>query len=103
MSHCMLSDPFHERYGQHLSQEEVINLVAPHEENIQMVDKWLASHGIFEDSLTRSPARDWVKVKVPIGLAEDMLNTVSRQLWLMSISNDSTLFVDVSYLDPFKW
>ena len=51
-------------------------LIAPHDESINLVDEWLASYDIFEADLTRSPARDWVKVKVPVSLAEEMLDTV---------------------------
>ncbi|CAL1700397.1 unnamed protein product [Somion occarium] len=70
-----VSDPFHERYGQHLSKEEVEALVTPHPESIHSVNEWLASHGLTESALTRSPANDWVRVKVPISLAEKMLDT----------------------------
>lgn len=72
----MFSDPFHERYGQHLSKEEVESLVAPHADSIHTVNEWLASHGLVGDSLSRSPAKDWVTVKVPVSLAEEMLRTV---------------------------
>lgn len=51
-------------------------LVAPHDESVHLVNEWLASHGLYEDSLSRSPARDWVHIKVPVSLAEDMLKTV---------------------------
>ena len=70
------SDPFHDRYGQHLTQAEVHELIAPHDESVAMVDNWLASYGFFEEHCNRSPGRDWVKVKVTIGLAEEMLDTV---------------------------
>lgn len=40
------------------------------------MNEWLASHGLYEDSLSRSPAKDWVLVKVPVTLAEAMLKTV---------------------------
>ena len=51
-------------------------LVAPHDESVHLVNEWLASHGLYEDSLSRSPARDWVHIKVPVSLAEEMLKTV---------------------------
>ncbi len=70
------SDPFHDRYGQHLSQEEVNELITPHPDSIDQVNEWLASHGLSEEEFNRSPAHDWVKVKVPISLAETMLDTV---------------------------
>ncbi|KAH9947181.1 tripeptidyl peptidase A [Amylocystis lapponica] len=70
-----VSDPFHERYGAHLSKEDVELLVAPHPESIDAVNEWLAAHGIFEQDITRSPAKDWVTVVVPVKLAEKMLDT----------------------------
>ncbi|KAK7470304.1 hypothetical protein VKT23_001735 [Stygiomarasmius scandens] len=69
-----ISDPDHHRYGQHLTKEEVEALAAPHDESLSLVNEWLASHGIQED-FTRSPARDWVIVDVPLSLAETMLDT----------------------------
>ena len=72
-----VSDPEHPRYGQHLSKQEVETLVAPHPESIDGVDAWLVSHGLNADDFIRSPARDWVKVYVPVALAEEMLDTVS--------------------------
>ena len=71
-----ISDPDHERYGEHLSKEEVEELVAPHPDSLAAVKDWLASHGISEKDCTRSPAQDWVGVNVPAALAEKMLDTV---------------------------
>ena len=72
-----VSDPAHERYGQHLSKSEVEALVAPHPESLDLVNEWLSTFGVNEDSLLRSPARDWVTLKVPVSLAEKMLDTVN--------------------------
>jgi tripeptidyl-peptidase-1 len=71
-----VSDPFHQRYGQHLSKEEVEHLVAPNSQSIRLVDEWLTSHGLVEDVISRSPAKDWVTITIPISLAEKMLDTV---------------------------
>ena len=71
-----VSDPNHERYGQHLSKSEVEALVAPHPNSLNLVDEWLGTFGVNEDSLVRSPAKDWVTLKVPVSLAEKMLDTV---------------------------
>lgn len=83
-----VSDPFHERYGAHLSKEEVEALVAPYQESLDFVDEWLASHGVTNDDLVRSPAKDWVTLRVPVSLAEEMLdtvriNTIPMDLYLM--------------------
>lgn len=72
-----VSDPEHERYGAHLSKGEVEELIAPSAESIDTVDEWLASHGLSQDDFVRSPAKDWVTVRVPVSLAEKMLDTVS--------------------------
>jgi len=60
-----VSDPDHPRYGQHLSKGEVEKIVAPHPESVDQVDAWLAPHGLSSDALARSPAGDWVTIKVP--------------------------------------
>ncbi|KAJ8592808.1 subtilisin-like protein [Rhizopogon salebrosus TDB-379] len=70
-----VSDPNHARYGSHLSKEETEALMAPHPQTLYIVGEWLASHGLMEENLIRSSANDWVTVHVPIGLAEEMLNT----------------------------
>ncbi|KAG6844454.1 hypothetical protein H0H87_006874 [Tephrocybe sp. NHM501043] len=71
-----VSDPYHERYGQHLSKTDVEALVAPHPESVSAVDAWLEEHGISAENTVRSSAGDWISVKVPVRLAETMLNTV---------------------------
>lgn len=73
-----VSDPTHARYGQHLAKEDVEVLVSPHPDALQAVDAWLKEFGIEEDVVVgRSPAMDWVKIRVPVRLAEEMLDTVS--------------------------
>ncbi|OJT09515.1 Tripeptidyl-peptidase sed3 [Trametes pubescens] len=85
-----VSDPFHDRYGQHLSKEEVESLVTPEPESVHLVNEWLASHGLYEDSLSRSPAKDWVLVKVPVTLAEEMLKT-EYHVWTHDASGESVV------------
>ncbi|KAG1760276.1 peptidase S8/S53 domain-containing protein [Suillus occidentalis] len=57
-----LSDPSHPCYGAHLSKEEADTLMAPHPEALDIVNGWLASHGLVEESLIRSSANDWVTI-----------------------------------------
>ncbi|KAJ7098776.1 tripeptidyl peptidase A [Mycena belliarum] len=70
-----ISDPYHERYGAHLSKEDVEELVAPRPESTGAVTEWLASHGIREDDIGRSPAGDWLTLRIPVALVEKMLDT----------------------------
>jgi tripeptidyl-peptidase-1 len=52
-----VSNPYHERYGQHLSAEEVNELVKPSEKTTILVRTWLKEHGI-SDGLDMSSAGD---------------------------------------------
>ncbi|KAM6496121.1 subtilisin-like protein [Amanita muscaria] len=70
-----VSDPDHPRYGQHLSKEEVEELVAPHPSSLDAVHEWLATHGLGENDIVRSPAKDWVTITIPVSLVEEMLDT----------------------------
>jgi hypothetical protein len=73
-----ISDPRHERYGQHLMKEQVDELVRPDPRSVEAVDAWLVELGIPEGGrIQRSRAGDWVTILVPIAQAEQMLHTVS--------------------------
>jgi tripeptidyl-peptidase-1 len=97
-----VSDPTHNRYGQHLSKSEVEALVAPHPDGLNLVNEWLGTFNINEDSLVRSPARDWVTLQVPVSLAEKMLDTVSFFFESGFLGyNHLFIFVDLSRLDAF--
>ncbi|KAJ6460107.1 tripeptidyl peptidase A [Mycena vitilis] len=82
-----ISDPYHERYGAHLTQEEIEELVAPHPESVSAVTEWLSSHGIHEDDIGHSPAGDWLTIKVPVKLVEKMLDT-RYHVWKDTSSGD---------------
>lgn len=69
------SDPSHKKYGAHLSAEEVRKLVQPSDETSSAVHEWLAQHGIESESLTYSPARDWISVRLPLEKVEQLLDT----------------------------
>ncbi|KAJ7508833.1 peptidase S8/S53 domain-containing protein, partial [Mycena galericulata] len=71
-----VSDPTHEKYGQHLSKEEVDALVAPHPDSVEAVESWLEHHGINPaDPYFRSSAGDWITIRASVAQAESMLNT----------------------------
>ncbi|KAF9464795.1 tripeptidyl peptidase A [Collybia nuda] len=93
-----VSDPEHARYGAHLSKTEVEELVAPHQDSIDAVNVWLETHGLDVTSLARSPAKDWITIKVPIGLAEKMLDT-KYHVW-KHISSGAHLVRTTSYSLP---
>lgn len=70
-----MSDPDHDRYGQHLKAHEVHQLVEPAEETAEAVHAWLADYGVDASRLAYSPARDWITVTLPVAAVEEMLDT----------------------------
>ncbi|KIW22210.1 uncharacterized protein PV07_12121 [Cladophialophora immunda] len=70
-----VSDPSHDRYGQHLSQQEVHDLLRPSDETYQLVQDWLTDNGIDPSRCDINSARDWVTVTLPVSKAEELLDT----------------------------
>jgi len=71
----IVSDPFHERYGQHLSADEVNELVKPADETLDQVHDWLHDCGVDGSQLEYSNAKDWIKVTLPVKDVERLLDT----------------------------
>jgi len=68
-----ISNPDHKRYGQHLSADQVADIVRPAADSKNLVHQWLVEHGINE--IGYSPANDWISIVVPIEKAEELLQT----------------------------
>ncbi|KAH3962538.1 hypothetical protein HBH70_161370 [Parastagonospora nodorum] len=68
-----VSDPYHVRYGQHLSPEEVNALTQPKDEALDAVHEWLLSNGIR--NFDYSPSKDWINIRISIEDAEKLLAT----------------------------
>jgi len=67
------------RYGNHLSKEEVDELIAPSSTTVESLEAWLAYHDIDPiSSLSRTDAGDWMTITVPIGKVEKMLDAKYR-------------------------
>lgn len=69
----IVSDPSHARYGQHLTHDEVNELVKPTDESLDLLHEWLAANGI--ETASYSPAMDWVTIVVDVSTAERLLDT----------------------------
>ena len=80
-----VSDPYHTRYGQHLSAAQVSQLVKPTKEAHDLVRDWLLDHGIHNFSY--SSTRDWVYITIPVQLAETLLDT---QYYIYRHADDGT-------------
>jgi tripeptidyl-peptidase I len=66
-----VSDPDHLRYGQHLSAVDVQDLIRPTSDTLDLVHEWLEDNGI--EDFDYSPAKDWIKVTLPVKAAENLL------------------------------
>ncbi|EIW76284.1 tripeptidyl peptidase A [Coniophora puteana RWD-64-598 SS2] len=84
------SDPAHERYGQFLSKEEAHELMAPEQGSVDIVREWLATHGLGEEHLYNSAAGDMVTIRVPVAVAESMLDT-KFHVYTHAASGDSAI------------
>jgi tripeptidyl-peptidase-1 len=66
-----VSDPKHESYGQYMSIDELTDLVAPAEEDLERVTQWVTGHGLEVQHITKN--RDFVHVTAPVHKAEKLL------------------------------
>ena len=71
-----VSDPSHIRYGQHLTADEVNELITPSKDTLLLMEGWLYRHGITAKKIDYSPACDWITLRLPISIAEDLLQSI---------------------------
>ncbi|KAF8257579.1 peptidase S8/S53 domain-containing protein [Lactarius quietus] len=85
-----VSDPRNQRYGAHLSKEQVAEIVAPHIDTLGLVNSWLEHSGIsFYISATHGGG--WLTVpSVPVSTANELLGA-SYQLYRYSSTNKTIL------------
>lgn len=70
-----VSNPSHHRYGQHLSQQEVHQLMSPSDETTQLVQEWLLENGLDSSHCEFNSARDWITITLPVARIESLLDT----------------------------
>ncbi|XP_063692648.1 tripeptidyl-peptidase 1-like [Bolinopsis microptera] len=68
-----VSDPLSARYGKFLSLEEVKEIVQPHPQDIKDIMVWLHHYNV--DSCSLIETRDFLKCRVTVGVAEQLLET----------------------------
>lgn len=109
-----VSDPEHERYGAHLSNEDVSGLVAPSSDTLAAVNSWLEENDIRLDQLSYSASRDWIVVPLRVSEVESLLDTEyhvyenaenTRLVRTTQYSLPRTLHVSTSngFVGSFKW
>ncbi|KAF8264375.1 subtilisin-like protein [Lactarius quietus] len=93
-----VSDPSHPKYGEHLSKEQVAELVAPHPETLELVNAWLEHSGV-SSSTSMTHGGGWLTVaRVPVSKADDLLGA-SYQIYQHKSTNE-TILRTVSYALP---
>lgn len=70
-----VSDPSHDRYGQHLSQQEVHSLLKPTGSTSNLIQDWLSDHDIDPSHCQFSSAGDWITLTLPVAQVEHLLDT----------------------------
>jgi len=87
------------RYGNHLSKEEVDQLIAPSSTTVESLEAWLAHHDIDPiSSLSRTDAGDWMTFNIPIGKVEKMLDAKYRVY--EHVDTGETIVRTISYSLP---
>ena len=99
-----VSDPNHARYGQHLTADEVNEMVKPSSETLTLVSAWLLDHGIEPQSLNFNPAGDWISLNLPVHEANRylglrFLKTFADQPVTVS-STANTLSINIRMKEP---
>ena len=68
-----VSNPSSAQYGQHLSLEELTDLISPSTLTLNVIDFWLAENGITEDLCKSIQTKDFLECNVTRETAERML------------------------------
>ena len=71
----LVSTPSHPRYGQHLTNDQVNELVKPTHDTLDLVHDWLLDSGIDRAQLGYNKAKDFIKVSLPVSAVESLLDT----------------------------
>ncbi|KAH9030335.1 subtilisin-like protein [Lactarius pseudohatsudake] len=95
-----VSDPRSPKYGAHLSREQVARLVAPHTDTLELINSWLAHHGVPTSSISTSHGGGWLTLAgMPVSQANKLLGA-SYQLYRHTGTNDTTILRTVGYALP---
>ncbi|KAH9009471.1 subtilisin-like protein [Lactarius pseudohatsudake] len=96
-----VSTPGHQRYGAHLSKEQVAELIAPHQDTLKLVHSWLEHHRVPSSSISTSHGGGWLTItSVPVSQADELL-FASYQLYRHTGENATEVILrTVSYSLP---
>ncbi|KAH8978153.1 subtilisin-like protein [Lactarius akahatsu] len=70
-----VSSPGHPKHGEHLSREEVAELVAPPSDVLELANAWLEHHGVHPSTISTKHGGSWLTLMgVPVSRANELLN-----------------------------
>lgn len=92
-----VSDPRHSKYGQHLSTDQVHELVRPRDESLAGIEEWLDQAGVSASDISYTPAKTWAMLPITVADAEALLDT-EFSVW--KHQDGSTLVRTESYSVP---
>ncbi|KAH8987024.1 subtilisin-like protein [Lactarius akahatsu] len=79
------------RYGEHLSREEVAEIVAPPSDVLELANAWLEHHGVHPSTISTKHGGSWLTLSgVPVSRANELLSA-SYQLYQHIGTNDTVL------------
>ncbi len=89
------------KYGAHLSKEQVAELVAPHQDTLELVHSWLEHHGVPSSSISTSHGGGWLTITdVHVSQADELL-CASYQLYRHTGTNETEVILrTVGYALP---
>ncbi|KAH9031414.1 subtilisin-like protein [Lactarius deliciosus] len=86
-----VSSPGHPKHGEHLSREEVGELVAPPLDVLELANAWLEHHGVHLSTVSTKHCGSWLTLTgVPVSRANELLGA-SYQLYQHLETNDTVL------------
>ncbi|KAH8987016.1 subtilisin-like protein [Lactarius akahatsu] len=86
-----VSSPGHPKHGEHLSREEVAELVAPPSDMLELANAWLEHHGVHPSTISTKHGGSWLTLMgVPVSRANELLRA-SYQLYQHVETNDTVL------------
>ncbi|KAF8491622.1 subtilisin-like protein [Russula emetica] len=94
-----VSDPRRSKYGAHLSKEQVVELVAPHPDTLELVGSWLAHHEVPSSAVSIAHGGNWLRIyNVPLIKANTLLGA-EYQFYHHAETNE-TIIRTISYALP---
>ena len=89
------------RYGAHLTQEQVTELVSPHPDTLDLIRAWLVHHGIRSSSISTTHGGEWLTLTDVLVSQANQLLHASFQLY-RNLKTNVTIIRTLGYALPVE-